>query len=182
MLIPPAPVITAAHLVTYLRGSLDLLPSELRLSSNDVVSGHPAPAEWCAKECVGHLIEVERHGFNGMIAGILKERDHLQPDWDPDAVHATRNDCAGSVEGLMTEFVRLREDSIAILSKLDHDDLHRSGTHRWRGPITVGGLLRPWLNHERMHFRQALATLDAVGSAIACDLAARGEPIPAEDH
>ena len=55
----------------------------------------PAPAEWSANECVGHLIEAERRGFAGRIRVILAAPPDRPADleaWDPPAVAAARGD------------------------------------------------------------------------------------------
>ena len=52
----------------------------------------PAPGEWCANECLGHILEAERRGFNGRIRTILAgDRPALQ-GWDQVAVAAARRD------------------------------------------------------------------------------------------
>ena len=56
----------------------------------------PAPGEWSANECLGHLIEAERRGFAGRVRAILAtDRPDISADleaWDPPAVAEARRD------------------------------------------------------------------------------------------
>src|SRR5688500_8677979 len=97
----------------------------------------PAPGEWNANECVGHLIEAERRGFAGRIRRIVDaahgDRPHLPPDlesWDPPAVAAARRDHLRVAGELVQEFVALRADVVALVRTLTVADLGRSGVHR----------------------------------------------------
>ena len=75
-------------------------PSSAELAGLGAAAGwRPAPGEWSANECVGHLIEAERRGFAGRIRRIVDaakgDQPHLPPDleaWDPPAVAAARRD------------------------------------------------------------------------------------------
>jgi len=96
----------------------------------------PAPGEWSANECVGHLIEAERRGFAGRIRRIIDaahgDQPHLPPDlesWDPPAVAAARRDDLRDPAELADEFVSLRADGIALVRSIAAEDLVRSGIH-----------------------------------------------------
>lgn len=128
----------------------------------------PAPGEWCANECVGHLIEAERRGFAGRIRRIVDaakgDQPHLPPDlesWDPPAVAAARQDDRRDPAELVDEFVALRADGVALVRTLTIDDLGRSGVHPDVGPLRVDELLGEWVHHDRNHIRQLLAVTQA---------------------
>src|SRR5438309_8358709 len=88
---------------------------ELSALPEEVLVWHPAPGEWCAKECVGHLLEAERRGFNGRIRAILTQDQPFLPGWDQQAVERERNDCQRASADLVREFEALRADSIALV-------------------------------------------------------------------
>jgi len=128
----------------------------------------PAPGEWSANECVGHLIEAERRGFAGRIRRIVDaahgEHPDLPPDleaWDPPAVAAARRDHVREPRELVEEFLALRADGIALVRTLTEDDLARSGMHPDVGPLRVDELLGEWVHHDRNHVRQLLAVTQA---------------------
>jgi len=128
----------------------------------------PAPGEWSASECVGHLIEADRRGFAGRIRRILDaahgERPALPPDlesWDPPAVAASRRDHLREPAELVDEFVALRADGVTLVRTLTVDDLARSGVHPDVEPLRVDELLGEWVHHDRNHIRQLLAVTQA---------------------
>jgi hypothetical protein len=124
----------------------------------------PAPGEWSANECVGHLIEAERRGFAGRIRRIIDAAhgDHpdLPPDlesWDPPAVAEARRDHLRDPRELADALVSLRADGVALVRTLTEKDLARSGIHPDVGPLRVDELLGEWVHHDRNHVRQMLA-------------------------
>jgi len=128
----------------------------------------PAPGEWSANECVGHLIEAERRGFAGRIRRIVdaahRDRPDLPPDlesWDPPAVAAARRDHLREPRELVDEFLALRADGVALVRTLRSDDLPRSGLHPDVGLLRVDELLGEWVHHDRNHIRQLLAVTQA---------------------
>ena len=128
----------------------------------------PAPGEWSANECVGHLIEAERRGFAGRIRRIIEAAhgDHpdLPPDletWDPPTVAAARRDHLRDSRELVDEFLALRADGVALVRALTADDLGRSGVHPDVGRLRVDELLGEWVHHDRNHVRQLLAVTQA---------------------
>ena len=154
---PLAPAVVAALLqsaVTTLRAELTALPES-------VLTYHPAPGEWCAKEIVGHLTEAERRGFAGRIRIILAEETPKLQAWDQATVARERHDCAQDVKALLGELEELREDSVALVTGLRRDDLARAGEHPKVGRLSVGELLQEWVHHDRNHLRQILANVQA---------------------
>ncbi len=122
---------------------------------------HPADGEWCANEVLGHLIEAERRGFAGRIRQILASDEPRLLDWDPPQVARDRNDCARPVADVLTEFLELRSASIDLVRGLASNDLGRGGEHVHVGHLTVNDLLHEWVWHDRNHFKQLLANVQA---------------------
>jgi len=127
----------------------------------DQAGWRPAPGEWSANECVGHLIEAERRGFAGRMRSIV---EGSQPDapialegWDPPAVAAARGDHLRAGAELAAEFEAMRADSVALVRGLRPDDLALAGMHPDVGLLRVGELLAEWVHHDRNHTKQMLA-------------------------
>ena len=121
----------------------------------------PAPEEWSANECLGHILEAERRGFNGRIRTILAgDRPALQ-GWDQEAVARARQDDLRDPAELLAEFLPLRADSIDLVRTIGPTDLDRAGIHERVGELTVGDLLGEWVHHDRNHVKQMLAVTQA---------------------
>jgi hypothetical protein len=45
---------------------------ELQHLPDEILAWHPAPGEWCVKECLGHIIEADRRGFSHRIRDVLR--------------------------------------------------------------------------------------------------------------
>jgi hypothetical protein len=148
--------------VAALLGSLrSAMAAEIDAAADEILAWHPAEGEWCAKECLGHIMEAERRGFNGRIRTILSQRDPQLPGWDQQAVERERNDCQRSAADLLAEFTTLRADSVALVEGLSSADLERGGTHEKVGYLHVKDLLQEWVHHDRNHFRQLQANIQA---------------------
>jgi hypothetical protein len=125
----------------------------------------PAPGEWSANECVGHLIEAERRGFAGRIRRILAADPADGPasleEWDPSGVAEARRDHLRPGAELADEFAALRADSLLLVRGLGPAEMDRVGMHPEVGPLRVDELLGEWVHHDRNHVRQLLAVTQA---------------------
>src|SRR6266849_2983122 len=72
-----------------LRAMSSAVVAEINALPEEILAWHPAPGEWCAKECLGHLLEAERRGFNGRIRTILAQPEPVLPAWDQQASNAS---------------------------------------------------------------------------------------------
>ncbi len=121
----------------------------------------PAPGEWSANECVGHLVEAERRGFAGRIRAILEGGPGVEPPvlvtWEQTVVAEARRDHLRPAAELADEFAELRRESIVLVRGLAPEDLARVGMHPHVGPLRVDDVLHEWVHHDRNHIRQMLA-------------------------
>src|ERR1043165_4431666 len=115
-----------AEVSALLKSLGDAIVAELRSMPEEVASFHPAPGEWCAKECVGHMLEAERRGFNGPIRTMLRSDNTDLPGWYQQVVQLERRDCQKPVAQVAHEFNTLRADSVQLVSQLTPGDLTRS--------------------------------------------------------
>jgi DinB family protein len=133
--------------------------SELSALPEEALAWHPAPGEWCVKECLGHIVEAERRGFNGRIRQMLAESEPALVAWDQEAVARERADCQRPLAQLLEEFSQLRADSVALVRGLQAADLARGGQHPKVGHLRVADLLHEWVHHDRNHFKQMLSNV-----------------------
>jgi hypothetical protein len=150
-----------AQVATFLRAAADHIGTELVALGDAWAQWRPAPDEWSANECLGHIIEAERRGFAGRIRRILAEDGVTESDWNQVAVAAARRDNERPVAEILEEFRSIRDDGIALVSDLGDDDLDRFAVHIVVGRITVRNLLHEWVFHDRNHLRQLLANAQA---------------------
>lgn len=153
------PSLAPAQAATLLECSGNAVRAELAALPEEALGWHPAPGEWCVKECVGHLIEAERRGFNGRIRQIVAEHDPPLVAWDQQAVARERADCQRSLPQLLEEFAQLRADSVRLLASLEPAQLSRGGMHPKVGVLRIEDLLHEWVHHDRNHFKQILSNV-----------------------
>jgi hypothetical protein len=144
---------------------------------NALLRGLPDPwvhadegeSTWSAFDILGHLIVGERTDWMPR-ARIILEHGEARP-FDPFDRNAQFEESRGkSLEQLLDEFARLRNDNIAALKALNlqPQDLARRGTHPAFGPVTLAQLLATWAVHDLTHLHQLSRVLasqyrDAVG-------------------
>ena len=151
-----------------LAATTQTVATELR-ALGPVAAWRPAPGEWSANECVGHLIEADQRGFVGRIRTILAAAGDdgagaeppVLATWDPPAVAAARRDHERPVTELIETFASLRADGVALVRALRPEDLGRSGFHPEVGVLRVDELLGEWVHHDRNHVRQLFAVTQA---------------------
>lgn len=158
---PDLAPLAPAQVAAFLAAARDHVVEELTAMGDAVGGWRPAPGEWSANECVGHLIEADRRGFAGRIRRILAEDGVAEVGWDQIAVAAARRDWERPVAAVIEEFATGRNEGIALVTALAPSDLDRSAEHAAVGRVTVGELLQEWVFHDRNHIRQLLANAQA---------------------
>jgi len=152
---------TSEEVAGLLQATAEGIQAEVSRLTDEVAGWHADDGEWCVKECIGHIVEAERRGFNGRIRLILEEPGRALQSWDQDEVAALRSDCDRPVEAVLQEFAELRRDSVELVRSLRDEDLEKDGVHQTVGLLSVRDLLHEWLHHDRDHFRQLLANVQA---------------------
>jgi hypothetical protein len=145
------------QVATFLAAARDHITSELGALGDEWSAWRPAPDEWSATECVGHIIESDRRGFAGRIRRILAEDGIAEQGWDQVATAAGRRDRERSVAEVLDEFRTGRDEAIELVRSLRPADLERHAVHAAVGVVTVSNLLHEWVFHDRNHIRQLLA-------------------------
>ena len=152
---------TTAQVAAFLRAGRQLIATELVALGDDWARWRPAPDEWSANECVGHIIEADRRGFGGRIRRILAADGIAEHDWDQVGVAAARRDNERTVAEILAEFEAQRAEDIVLVEGLGSADLDGFAVHDAVGRVTVRDLLHEWVFHDRNHIRQMLANAQA---------------------
>jgi DinB family protein len=154
------PTLGPAQIAELLEASAATILAELEALGPEA-RWRPVPGDWSAMECLGHIVEAERRGFNGRIRTILAADGPALQGWDQVAVAAARQDHEREPAELLAEFLPLRADSIDLVRTLGPDDLARTGIHDRVGELSVGDLLGEWVHHDRNHVKQILSVSQA---------------------
>ncbi len=125
---------------------IDSLPAEM-------LSQYPAPGEWSPLECLVHILDTERYVFPVRVKAFLTEQ--AMPAYDPDTQGSQISDDLPSAIDLVSEFARLRTESLALVELLTPDDLKRKSVHAELGPVTLNEMMHEWAAHDLNHTVQA---------------------------
>jgi hypothetical protein len=108
----------------------------------------PAQKEWSALDCLRHIVDTERSVFPARVGYLLRGEDF--PAFNPDE---EGKEPGGNITPVQWagEFTRLREGSLALLSKIGEDDLNRTARHQELGMVTLGEMIHEWAGHDLMH-------------------------------
>ena len=124
---------------------------------------------WSAWDVVGHLIHCEHTDWMPRARMILEHGEARAFDRF-DRFAQERESQGKSLEQLLDEFARLREDNLAALQamNLQPEDFNRRGQHPALGTVTLGELLATWAVHDLTHLHQLSRVMahqyrDAVG-------------------
>ena len=118
----------------------------------ELLGRRPAPGEWSALECLGHLVDTEEAAFPRRVEAFLAGRDF--PGFDPDAAGSEPVGGEDPTE-LASRFALLRAASLEALEAIAPADLVRRARHAELGPVTLEEMLHEWAGHDLMHTVQA---------------------------
>ncbi len=133
--------------------------------------GNDGKDTWNAFDIVGHLIVGERTDWMPR-ARIILESGEARPfdAFDRFAQSKESQDNPPSLEQLLDDFARLRNENLAALQALNlqPEDLNRRGRHPALGMVTLSQLLATWAVHDLTHVHQLSRVMahqyrDAVG-------------------
>jgi hypothetical protein len=117
--------------------------------------GKDGKDSWSPFDIVGHLIVGERTDWMPRTRIILENGEARA--FDPFDRFAQERESQGkSLEELLDEFARLREENLAALHALNlqPQDLARRGRHPELGAVTLSQLLATWAVHDLTHLHQ----------------------------
>jgi hypothetical protein len=147
-------------------GVLRAMLSSLDPAWTDATEG---PETWSAYDIVGHLVHGERTDWIPRATIILAQGASRR--FTPyDRFAQFRESQGKSLEALLDEFARLRDDSLATLARwgLTDAQLALEGEHPEFGGVTLRQLLSTWVAHDLGHIAQAARVMakqyrDAIG-------------------
>jgi len=150
------PVEVQAEEVELWRRLLDAAGTALRV--------RPAPGEWSALECLGHMADSELV-TSARYRWILAEDEPPLQGWAQD-LWADRFERSGAdSDALLALFAALRRANLELWARTPIASRSRVGIHSERGPESLELLFRMQAGHGRVHRAQAERALLSVGLA-----------------
>ena len=135
----------------------------LILEAGDRLRTRPAPGEWSALECIGHI-------FDGELVVSARVRWILAED-EPDIVGYDQARWVAELRHnedepvlLLATFEALRRANLDLWTRRPVADRQRVGRHRERGPESYDMTFRLAAGHDRIHLAQARRALDEAGA------------------
>lgn len=114
------------------------------------------PDTWSPFDILGHLIHADRTDWIPRLQVILAQGPERR--FAPfDRFAQFRESEGKSVAELLEQFARVREENLAMLSRLNLTDaqLGLTAEHPDLGPVTLRQLLSTWVAHDLGHLAQA---------------------------
>jgi uncharacterized damage-inducible protein DinB len=134
---------TAARVAEVAQG---LAPEQLRQ--------RPKEGEWCMKEVMSHLRDLERDLFRPRLRRILEEEWPQFESFDPEAWARSRDHREGSFERDLEEFTAARARTLAFLEALPDGAVARLGLSGYFGPVTLAQFATHVVDHDLEHLAQ----------------------------
>jgi uncharacterized damage-inducible protein DinB len=134
---------TAARVAEVAQG---LAPEQLRQ--------RPKEGEWCMKEVMSHLRDLERDLFLPRLRRILEEEWPQFESFDPEAWARSRDHREGSFERDLEEFTAARARTLAFLEALPDGAVARLGLSGYFGPVTLAQFATHVVDHDLEHLAQ----------------------------
>jgi len=119
----------------------------------------PAPNEWSLAEIFCHLRDTEREVYLPRLGLLLEQDEPFIPARNTDEWADQRG--YRDQDGLqaLQDFTATRLQTLEIMHGLSEADWQRKARHAIFGPTHLGELVRFMAEHDRLHVRQARATL-----------------------
>ena len=114
----------------------------------------PAPEKWDLLEIVCHLHDEEREDFRARVQCTLTKPDQSPPPINPVGWVLERNYAGQDYEGMLSKFLKEREESVAWLRSLRSPKWGNAYRHSQLGMLSAGMFLANWLAHDYLHIRQ----------------------------
>jgi hypothetical protein len=141
-------------------------PSAIRaliVAAGDRLRIRPAPGEWSALECIGHIFDSEVV-VSARVRWILAEEEPEIVGYDQalwvDGLRHNEDDPAL----LLATFEALRRANLDLWARRSVADRQRLGRHRERGRESYEMTFRLSAGHDRIHLAQARRALHEAGA------------------
>jgi uncharacterized damage-inducible protein DinB len=135
----------------YVAGGAKLRQSVAGLSREDLTA-KPGPGKWSIQELVLHLADSDSISIDRM-KRILTEENPPLLYADETAYVDRLYSHDQSLEDALTLFEVGRRQFARVLKKLPNEAFERVGTHNRKGPVTMGAMVKSYIDHVDYHLK-----------------------------
>jgi uncharacterized damage-inducible protein DinB len=135
----------------YVAGGAKLRQSIAGLSREDLTA-RPGPGKWSIQELVLHLADSDSISIDRM-KRILTEENPPLLYADETAYVDRLFSHDQSLEDALTLFEVGRRQFARVLKKLPNEAFERVGTHNRKGPVTMGAMVKSYIDHVDHHLK-----------------------------
>jgi hypothetical protein len=134
---------------------------------------HWAPPSWdgvpseplTAIEQVCHVRDIEVDGYQVRFRRTLAEQCPTLPSLDTEGLSKARNYLADDAAVALAAFHRARQETLALLSSLDHEALRRPARFAGYGEVSLCSLVHYLCSHDQQHLAGLQWLLGKIESA-----------------
>ena len=148
-------------LLARLRGYLAALISMTNSLDQKTWTQRLVEDEWAPIEIVCHLRDVEKEVTLPRVKTILTETDPHLPPFDTDRWAEERDYIHQSSSEMLADFIRIRKQTISLLTTLNMEDWSRSARHSLFGPTALSEVVNIATEHDLIHLAQMRSTLES---------------------
>jgi molybdopterin converting factor small subunit len=115
------------------------------------------PGGFCLVEQAWHLADLEHEAYAARLRRLLVEQDPLLPDFDGARAARERDYRARTLSSGIVAFSRARQANLALLESVPPGAWARSGTQEGVGRVSLAGVVRSMVEHDRAHAAEIAA-------------------------
>jgi hypothetical protein len=148
----------------YVAGGPQLRQAVAGLSHEDLTA-RPGPGQWSILEVILHLADSDCISIDRMKRMLTEDNPSLL--YADETAYVDRL-CSHdqSLEDALTLFEVGRRQFARVLRKLPDEAFERHGTHNRRGRVTVGGMVKDYVEHVDHHLKYVLEKRARLGKPI----------------
>jgi hypothetical protein len=121
----------------------------------------PLARDWCLKELAGHLRDAE-HLYQRQIDLIAHGRGDPLPFEPIDLLPEERDYRDEPLRRFLQDYSDMREETVWLLYSLEEEQWSMTGSHPYRGEVSIYDIARELHEHDLDHLVQARRLRDAV--------------------
>jgi len=136
--------------------------SNLGQAAGPDMKRRPVPREWSVTEVLCHLRDTEQEINLPRLRMLLELEEPFIPASDTDVWAVTRDYKSQDASLALSDFARARMQNVTLLRSLTNE-WKRKARHAIFGPTDLQELVRFIAEHDKLHIRQILTTLEQLG-------------------
>jgi hypothetical protein len=121
----------------------------------------PGKGDWCMKEIAAHIRDAEAL-YLAQIEAITQRRNPRLPHEPIECYPQERDYRSQPLQNFLSEWEQAREETCWLLRMLEGEDWLRTGTHPYKGVISIHDIVRELHDHDLEYLRNARRLREAI--------------------